>query len=264
MFWHDVWNSIDRLARLVTFANWGIAASLLFGFAFTVVAIKAGGRKDELVAVEDLKKAQQIADTMKLAGDANEKANELEHDNLKLRGQVATLETNAADAKKDVAGLQKTAADAKTTQQKVEIELAKQQQRAAEAEHALLELQERIKDRHLTAEKRAELVALLAANPKGDIAVSCVGGHPEPCKFAAEIVDALKEAGWTVTTFMQGVMYVGSSPAGLMVQVQKVEEASQRAVVLQRALERIGFPCLGQLLPSLKENAVNLIIGSKP
>lgn len=73
---------------------------------------------------------------------------------LTLRGQVATLETNAANANKDLAGLQKAASDAKAAQQKVEIDLEKQKERTATAEKNLLELQERIKDRHLSAENR--------------------------------------------------------------------------------------------------------------
>lgn len=125
-----MWNSIERLGSLITLANWGIAGTLLVAFACTVVAIKASNRKDELTGAEDLRKAEHIAD--------------LDHANLTLRGQVATLETNAANANRDLAGLQKAASDAKATQQRVEIELAKQRERAANAEQALLELREKL------------------------------------------------------------------------------------------------------------------------
>ncbi len=159
-----MWNSIERLGSLITLANWGIAATLLIAFACTVVAIKASSRKDELTSAEDLQKAGHIA--------------ELDYANLTLRGQVATLETNAANANKDLAGLQKAASDAKAAQQKVEIDLEKQKERTATAEKNLLELQERIKDRHLSAENRKKLVALLKAGPTGEITISCVGGAP--------------------------------------------------------------------------------------
>ena len=80
------WSSIEGLGKLITLANWGIAASLAFGCVFTVIAIKAGSKKDDLVRIEDLRKTEQIANTMKLAGDASERATNLERANLTLRG----------------------------------------------------------------------------------------------------------------------------------------------------------------------------------
>jgi len=186
--------------------------------------------KDDNLAVELKDKDIKIADATRLGQEAKERAEKLENDNLTLRGQVATLEGSAAKAQKDVAGLQKAASDAKAAQQKVEIDLEKQKERTATAEKNLLELQERIKDRHLSAENRKKLVALLKAGPTGEITVSCVGGHPEPCTFAAELVDALKAGGWVVTGFNQGVMFVGSSPSGLILQVHSAEKTPARSV----------------------------------
>ena len=143
----DLWNSVERLGSLIMLANWGIAATLLIAFACTVVAIKASSRKDELTGAEDLRKAEHIA--------------ELDHANLTLRGQVVTLETNAANANRDLAGLQKAASDAKASQQRVETDLAKQQEKAARAEQTLLELKQRIKDRRLSSVQYAQLLALL-------------------------------------------------------------------------------------------------------
>lgn len=60
-WFHNLWNSTEGLSRLITLANWGIAASLLLGFAFTVLAIKAGDRKDELLKAADLAKANEMA-----------------------------------------------------------------------------------------------------------------------------------------------------------------------------------------------------------
>src|SRR5712691_3240062 len=85
---HALCNSVDRLSWLITKANWGIAISLLLGFAFTVIAIKAGNRKDELVNADNLAQAKAVADTMKLAGDANERASANESANLHLRADL--------------------------------------------------------------------------------------------------------------------------------------------------------------------------------
>lgn len=86
---HNLWDSIERLSWLITVANWGIAFTLLVAFACTVVAIKAGSRKDELIGVEDLQKAKRIADTEKLAGEANERAANTEKETAELEAIVA-------------------------------------------------------------------------------------------------------------------------------------------------------------------------------
>jgi hypothetical protein len=190
---------------------------------------------------------------------------------LKQQERAAKAEQDAAEAKRTASKtsaratiLETNAVDAKAAQQRVEIELAKQQERAANAEKALLELQERIKDRHLSAANRKELVNFLKAGPLGAISVSCVGGHPEPCSFASELVEALKAGGWTVTGFSQGVMFVGASPSGLILQVHGAEKTPERAGTLQQALKRVGLDAPGQFIPGMAEDAVNLIVGSKP
>ncbi len=118
MGWREMWNSVDGLSNLIEKANWGIAFTLLAAFACTVVVIKAGHRKDELAAIDELEKNKKIAET-------SERAENLEKDNLEVRGKVATLETKAGV----------------------------QQERAAKAEKALLQLQESLKWRHLSPEE---------------------------------------------------------------------------------------------------------------
>lgn len=90
------------------------------------------------------------------------------------------------------------------------------------------------------------------------------GGHPEPCTFAAELVDTMKAGGWTVAGFSQGVMFVGSSPSGLILQVHSAEKTPARSVALQQILKAVGLEAPGQILPGLAEDAVNLLVGSKP
>lgn len=59
----SLWDSVEKLSRLITAANWGIAITLLFAFLFTVVAIKSGSRRDALIKAEDDKKGKSLADT---------------------------------------------------------------------------------------------------------------------------------------------------------------------------------------------------------
>jgi hypothetical protein len=110
---------------------------------------------------------------------------------------VATLETQAADATKDVAALQKTAADAKAAQQRVETDLAKQQERAAKAERDLLELQERLKPRRLTGDQREKIARVLLANPRGKFVVVSMTSSDESYRYAADFDEVLKQCGWT-------------------------------------------------------------------
>jgi hypothetical protein len=180
-----MWNSIERLGSLITLANWGIAATLLIAFACTVIAIKASGRKDELTGAEDLRKAEHIA--------------ELDHANLTLRGQVATLETNAANASKDLAGLQKTALDAKAAQQRVETELAIQKERTANAEKAAsdaaLALAKFKQPRTLSPEQQDAL--LTASKPFAGQHFACaVFPDSEPLALLRVLDVVLKSAGW--------------------------------------------------------------------
>ena len=96
--------------------------------------------------------------------------------------------------------------------------------------------------RHLSDEKRNELLAMLNAGPKGAIDISCVGMDPEPCRFATELKDVLTDAGWTVNRFNEGAIHAGRRPVGLSLQVQNADRLPARAVALVTALNRVGFP----------------------
>ena len=74
------------------------------------------------------------------------------------KSALAKQQERAADADARVAGLEQDAANAKT-------EMAKQQARAATAERNLLELQERIKPRHLSEEQKKALIRQLSSLP---------------------------------------------------------------------------------------------------
>jgi hypothetical protein len=254
MSFHDLWDSAEKLGRLIVLANWGIAGTLLVAFACTVIVIKASNRKDEIMGAEDLRKAGQIAS--------------LENSNLALRGQVANLEINAATANKDLAGLQKSASDAKTAQQKVEIDLAKQQEKAAIAERSLLELQERIKPRTISADQRATLIRLLTPIPKlgseGKIVVRSVAGDGEADFFAGQIVGVLKASGFTTEDQVQSV-YGGGNPIGSFISVHNIRAAPAYVVSIQRAFQYVGIIMGAFEKPDeVPEGNVVITVGNKP
>ena len=85
----DLWNSPEKLAWLITAANWGISLTLITAFVCTVVAIKAGGRKDELSNADALEKKRQVA---QLGKDTEL----LKSSNIQLRIDLETEKQNTA------------------------------------------------------------------------------------------------------------------------------------------------------------------------
>jgi hypothetical protein len=245
----DYWNSVEKLGSLITLANWGIALSLLFGFIFTAVVIKAGNRKDKLTSAEDLRKAEHIAN--------------IDAANLILRGQVATLEINATNANKDLAGLQKSASDAKAAQQRVEIDLAKQQEKTAIAEKGLEDLRQTVRPRRLTPEQEAALVKFLSGEPNGTVSINFAIGDGEANAFANQISDVLKLAGWPPASVMQ-VAYGGGEPIGFGIIVKNAMTAPPFATRIGQAFFSIGIPMAGVQNPELAEGTVLIVVGRKP
>lgn len=176
--------------------------------------------------------------------------------------ESAEANRKAAEAGEGTAKALSEAASANERAGKLELEAAGQRERAAKAEAALLELQRKMKDRHLSVEQRVHLIAILSANPKGKITVECIGGNQEPCAFAADIVDALKASGWTIAEFNTGVIFVGGTPVGLSIRAQNAD--IPRAAVLQMALGRIGFSANGEVIAGMPADMVALTVGSKP
>jgi hypothetical protein len=198
----------------------------------------------------------------KAAGDANERATILENVNLTLRGQVATLETQAADATKNVAVLQKSAADAKAAQQLVQIELARQEEKAAIAEKQLAELKEALRPRSLTEGQHAALVELLSGDPKGPVIVECVLGDGEGKAFATQIAAAMKEAGWT-DGGVDEVSYMNGDPEGLEIAVSKADSAPAYIAHIRSAFRLVGIPMEGIADAGIAEGVVRIIVGHK-
>lgn len=190
------------------------------------------------------------------AGQANERAQTLERDNLVLRDDV-----NKAAAQ--VATLQKDAADARAAQQRVETELARQREKAANAERALLELQERIKPRHLTAKQQSELHKLLSAtDSKGAVEIRCSIGDPEAYDFALDIANVLNAAGWQAIINNRVIMI--PTPVGLKMWAHSEQTAPIHAVALLNILNSIGLRPQVELNPELPEGQLVLIVGAKP
>lgn len=205
----------------------------------------------------------RIEEAKKKAAEAEQHAGELEKSNLTLRGQVAGLETKAASAQKDVAALQKNVLDAKASQQQVEIELSKQQERTAIAERGLSDLKLALRPRRLSEIQQRQLILLLSGTPKGPVSISCVIGDGEGQAFAMDIYRALRAAGWTIDgDGVTQAAYTGD-PVGLGLLVHSAATAPAYAIRLQRAFFSIGIPLEGAQVSNIPEGKVSIVVGHK-
>jgi hypothetical protein len=203
---------------------------------------------------------------------ANERAEKLESANLTLKGQVAGLETTAADAKaaqqrvetdlekqkevtaraeKDVAGLKRAAAE--------------QQERAAKAERELLEIKERLKHRTISVAQQEQLIKLLTpiVKPKeGRLVVVNVVGDSEGHEFATQINKILKASGFTTEGPNSGFFTV--NPVGFGIIVHSLKTAPAYASAILRAFDFIGIPMGIGESEGMPEGNVEIVIGLKP
>jgi hypothetical protein len=214
-------SSVDPITEATRHHNWVFAAYIFAGFFLAVMTYLVARSGNKLQDVVRINADARIAEARAEGAKANERAEKLEKENLTLKGSVAGLEKNASDAKAEqqrvqtalviqqgkTASLETAASEAKAAQKKVEKEVAVQQERAANAEKALLELQEKVKDRHLTPLQKAQLVGVLNNQPKGAVIIRCVLGSPELNNFGKEISEVFTKAGWDVK-FEEGLLII--------------------------------------------------------
>lgn len=210
----------------------------------------------------------KVAGLEKAASDALAEQQRVQTELVAQQGRTATLETQATNAQKDLVGLQRAASDAKAAQQRVETDLAIQQQRAAKAETELVKLQERIAWRTITPEQRKQfLEATLDVPKRGVISIVGLDGDPESVAFASQLRDLLTQAGWV--TKLSSILPVGSTPIGLVVSVRSTSPIAPdsplyHAARLNQALTDLGFKMFSNENPSLGESDATLLVGHKP
>jgi hypothetical protein len=162
------------------------------------------------------------------------------------RERTAKAEKDAAEAKIIASnageGALKALADVAAANERagrLEVEAAKQRERAAKAEKELLEVQERLRPRHLPPELRQRLTdALRSSDVKGRIHVNCVDGDAEGCEYAREIRACLEAAGWPLEP--AGGM-VGISGYGLLIMVRDDKTTPIRASALLRIMRSVAL-----------------------
>jgi hypothetical protein len=173
------------------------------------------------------------------------------------RQQDAVIaETNERTAK-----LERDAADSKATQQRVEIQLAEARTAQAAAEKSLLEIQERISDRHLP--DREKFVAFLKEYKRGPVDIRYSAGDTEAHRFAVEIDSALKAAGWSESRVNDRVIIV-PEPVRLIFSVHSGDSIPDHAGAIQQAFKATNIPTETRTDEAQEKGTIVLIVGSKP
>ena len=181
-------SSVEHASSVYRWVAAGYIVSLLLAALFSYLLWVAGNKVQETMSREADEKIQE----------SRERIAELNKQSETLKADAAAARVQIVDGNAEAARANAQAAKANERADRLELETAKQREKTAEAERALLELQERIKDRHLTTAQRAAIAQKLASAPKGRISVSCLGGTLEPCAYAAEFVELLRSSGWGV------------------------------------------------------------------
>jgi hypothetical protein len=190
--------------------------------------------------------------------EANKGVEKLRNDNLLLSGSVA--------------GLEKTASDAKTAQQKVEIQLAKQQERAAAAEARLLELQRG----HLPRMLSADAIEFMRGKPTGTAEIMYRREDSEAALFAEFVFAWLGSNGWRVSkpvpipeniSAEKILEVLRAAPLGVTVAVKEIPDNPKRDDPYSVLMDIFGKSLVlayGARDTSLPDNVFRIIVMQRP
>lgn len=198
---------------------------------------------------------QEIAVLTREAGDAKTSANSAADAAFRANNSADAAGVTAAIATSKVVGLEKDVARAKT-------QMSKQQERAANAERSLLELQERVKSRHLSPQQKEKIRAYLAKSPPETVDVWIFIGAEDGVRFGYDFVTTIESAGWKVGN--QQLMPIGGETQGVALLNKGPTGEPKSAQTLRKALIESGIVVGGFMLPTLREGQVVLLISGKP
>lgn len=162
---------------------------------------------------------------------------------------------------KDTSDAKTLQVEAETRLKTVEGETAKQQERAANAEKALLELKEGLQPRTLSAAQRSLFIAALSGQPKStNLRVLTASDDREASDFARQIADALKDAGWKADLVASSGRLLGTG-----IEVQHGEAGMQPHVLaLQGAFKAAGLEFSQGIDRILGSAEAQIVVAHKP
>jgi hypothetical protein len=257
------WNTLFQVGSVVL-----LALTFAVGAGAVLTGLRLAKQQNARVAATEHETAEAnriaaeagkgTAKALADAAQANERAATAESHLGESNARAALAEQHSAEANVIAA---RTAAQAKT----LEIEAGRQRERAALAERALLELQQRIKPRSITdAERPGLLEALKRAEPKGPVLLNHVMGDAEGQAFAVQISRVLDEAGWPVLGVTESAQGGGDDPTGLGIVIRSLAAPPPHAMALQRSLKINGLGLHLVEYPNVGANSVVILVGVKP
>jgi hypothetical protein len=116
---------------------------------------------------------------------------------------------------------------------KIELEAAQQRERAAKAEHDLLELQQRLAWRRVSPKEYSAFVAALKPYQGSAVEVTKLG-EAEAGQFADDLIKMLTDAKWNVSLNISG--YVSPPPYGLKCLVNDATPAGKALAAILKSL----------------------------
>lgn len=144
---------------------------------------------------------------------------------------------------------------------KLEKEVAQARTRQADAERELIELQEKLRPRHLL--ERNKFVSFLKEYKSGPLEIQYSGNDVESRAFASEIEAAFKDAGWSEVHVNNNVL-IFPQPVGLRLRVKSADSIPEYAGAVQQAFKTINIPTQVETDDATAPNALFLTVGSKP
>jgi hypothetical protein len=223
----DIWNSVDKLSSGINTANWGIAGTLILTFIFTAVVIIAGNRKDALLRVAELEKEKTIADTKKLAADANERAARLGVEQEQLKAQNLTL------------------------QSVVETERIKR-----------MELEKQAGFRTISKEQHSEVLSFLTRAKGATVNIRATNSSSESSQFAEALRQLFIESGWNSPPVFYNI--VAGTPVERGVVLVVHDEKNILGILVQQTFQKVGIEMKGAVSSDIDQNSVILVVGQKP
>jgi len=183
----------------------------------------------------------KIAEAMKEAGQANERAEETAQENIKLR---IDLENATAESRTKQAELAREQQNLAKEQQKTALAQTKAAEAMQQARGYLSQVRSFLTPRTLSSDlDRLEFSLGLKIQPPGAIDIIWAADFfiGEPEHFAKEVAEALKKGGWTINK-LEGVLVVGEgAEGGLKIVVRDLGKIPPRAIALSDAFGRSGF-----------------------
>jgi hypothetical protein len=234
-----------------------IAAGALFGclswwFSFTVNDAKERARllveSDYAAALAALAIASERADTLEV------EATDLREQATRAEDLMKVAEMQSEEAKKEATLVRESTAKALA-------DMAAANARAAQAERELTKVKERIASRTISDEQRTRLRQALKPIQKRPVKIIAVLGDEEAGKFAKEISDILKGAGWIDIHVSRGVFSGGID--GFEIRIRDREKVPVSALQMARAFDSIGIEPSLVRDQSVAEGAMEIIIGTE-